>query len=557
MPGYTNPRGRQVGRRQLLGMGLGVAGAAVLGACSNGTGGPAAKQKPLRIPNYTPPRTLPGVTVSKVPGVGPAFDAYPSTPFKSVTKTPITSGKPVTTFQILFPAPPPPLAKNQWWQELNQRLGAEFKPTLAPYLSYGEKLQTVIASGNIPDITFIEPGQRAGGVVRTLKEGAFTDLTDILAGDGVKAYPNLAQFPTYAWQNCGIEGSIYGVPRPISLLTSEAASVYRKDWATKLGFPNPPTNTDELAALMTAFAKGPTWAHGALYPRTYHMMFRVPNFWRLDPGGKLTYWIESEELEQSLTYQNKLWKAGAFHPDAPTNVWTPKAEDLFVGDKVGMFSGGVSSTFGSTGNLSGKFVASHPDAGLVHWLPVGVGSAKPMIWQQSGYFGILAIPATVGKDTNRVAELLRVLDYFGAPFGSEEYLFLNFGDQGRHFTFDSSGNPKTKTGAVSNEYSLNYMDQPDESVNFWPGIPGDSLAGQKYLEQAAQTWVPNPVQGLVSDTDIRKSEEIRQIEDDYQLGIITGRRPFSDLTKWRNEWKKAGGEQIRSEYQESLQRAKK
>ena len=568
MSDHTNSRsggGWQPDRRGVLGLGLGIASAAVLAACNGNVGASAGKQKPLRVPNYTPPRSLPGVTISKVPGVGPAFDTYPRPPFKSVATTPITSGKPVTTFEILFPAPPPQVGQNQWWQEFNQRLGAEIKPTLAAFQSYGEKLQTVIASGNIPDLTFIEPGQRAGGVVRTLQEGAFTDLTDILAGDGIKAYPNLAQVPTYAWKNSAIEGSIYGVPRPVTLLMSDASTLYRLDWAKKLGYPDPPKNADELTELMTAFAKGDpngnkkgdTWAHGGLYPRWFHMMYRVPNLWRLNPGGTLTYWIETDEVEQSLTYLNKLWKAGAFHPDAPTIAWTPKNDDLFLGNKIGMTTGSVNNHFGATGNLSGNFRAANPGAELGHLLPMGFDGAKPGVWQQPGYFGIYAIPAKVGKDQKRLAELLRVLDYTGAPFGSEEFLFMNYGDEGKHYTFDSSGNPLRKSGSVANQLNLNYFNEPVESVNFYPGVPGDSVAGQKFLEQAAESWSPSPCQGLVSDTDIRESEQIRQIEDDYQFGIITGRRPLSDLNKWRSEWKKAGGDKIRSEYQESLQRSKK
>jgi putative aldouronate transport system substrate-binding protein len=548
-----------------LGLGIGALGAGALAACGSDKTTSATTSKALRLPNYATPRSLPGATISQVVGVGPAYDAYPNPPYKSVANPPITSGKPVTTFQILYPAPPPALGDNKWWQELNTKLGGEYKPTLAPYQGYADKLQTTVASGNIPDITWIEPGQGAQSIIRTLKEGAFANLSDILAGDGIKDYPNLAQIPTYAWKNCAIEGVIYGVPKPIALLISDAPSSYRQDWATKLGYPKPPTNAEELFELYQAFAKGDpdgngkgdTWGIGALYQRWYYMMFGVPNNWRQNADGTLTYYNEADEIEAALTYMNKLWKAGAFHPDAPTQAWTSKAEELFLTDKVGALGGGLNSHFGTGNNAVGNFRAAHKGVEITHLLPPGHDGGKPAIYQQAGYFGICAIPAKVGKDSKRVAELLRVMDFMGAPFGSEEFLFLNFGTEGRQYTKDGDGNPIQASGSVLDEMNLNYLNEPGESVFFYPGIKGESVAAQKFVEQAAASWIGDPTQGLVSDTYSRKFAAVKQINDDYEIGIITGRRPMSDLQVWRDEVKKSGVDQMRTEFQASLQRAKK
>jgi putative aldouronate transport system substrate-binding protein len=548
-------------RRRLLGLGLGlglgVAAGGALAACSDEKAPSAAGGgKQLKLPNYTPPQGLPGATISKVDGVGPAFESYPNPPVKSVSSPPITSGKPVTTFQILYPAPPPPLDKNVYWQQLNQRLGGEFKPTLVPFQSYAEKLQTTIASGSMQDIMFIEPGQGAQAVVRTLKEGAFTDLTEVLAGDGVNAYPNLAQVPTYAWKNAAIEGKIYGVPRPISLLIADAGFAYRQDWAEKAGVIAAPKNADELLEFFKGMSGSGRWAIGALYQRWYYMMFNVPNNWRLNADGTLTNFVEADELEQALTFLNTMWKANVFHPDAPTQAWTAEAVELFLSDKVGAVGGGIISHFGKGGDV-GNFRASHPDVQIGHLLPVGHDGSAAGIHQRQGIFGIYGIPASVGKDSERLQELLRVLNYTGAPFGSEEFLFMQFGIEGRHYTKDGAGNPvEVAQGPVLDERNLNFLNQPVEAVTYFPGVPGDSVAAQKLLESAATSWIPDPTWGLVSDTNNRKAAALRQIEDDYQFGIITGRRPMSDLAVWRDEWKKGGGEDIRKEFEESLQQTK-
>jgi putative aldouronate transport system substrate-binding protein len=265
--------------------------------------------------------------------------------------------------------------------------------------------------------------------------------------------------------------------------------------------------------------------------------------------------VETDELEQALTFLNKMWKANLFHPDAPTQAWTSKAEDLFLSDKVGAVGGGIVSHFGK-GGVVGNFRASHAGVEIGHLNPMGHDGGKPAIYQRQGLFGMYCIPAKVGKDTNRLAELLRVLDYSGAPFGSEEFLFMQFGIEGRHYTKDSAGNPVlVPEGPILDERNLNYLNQPIEAVVYFPGVEGDSVAAQKVQEEAAQSWIPDPTWGLMSDTNNRKAAALRQIEDDYQFGIITGRRPMSDLKVWRDEWKKGGGDTIRNEFQESLQRA--
>lgn len=59
------------------------------------------------------------------------------------------------------------------------------------------------------------------------------DLTPYLAGDAVKDYPNLANFPTYNWQGTDtIYGaSLWGVPVPRSVLAS-AIYVHQEMQAT-------------------------------------------------------------------------------------------------------------------------------------------------------------------------------------------------------------------------------------------------------------------------------------------------------------------------------------
>ena len=58
------------------------------------------------------------------------------------------------------------------------------------------------------------------------------------------------------------------------------------------------------------------------------------------------------------------------------------------------------------------------DPAAVILIPPGFDGGKPAIERSQGFFGMSCIPAKVGKDTGRVKELLRIVDYCTAPFGS-------------------------------------------------------------------------------------------------------------------------------------------
>ena len=80
--------------------------------------------------------------------------------------------------------------------------------------TYADKIQTVLASPkDVPDWVVIPSWNlppRFGQAVT----GLFTDLSQYLAGDKVKKYPNLANIPTAAWKLGCFEGGLYGLPYP-------------------------------------------------------------------------------------------------------------------------------------------------------------------------------------------------------------------------------------------------------------------------------------------------------------------------------------------------------
>jgi putative aldouronate transport system substrate-binding protein len=505
--------------------------------------------------NPTARPAIGGRLPSPAPNVPDAYLAPPA-PFKTVAVVP---GKGSKVSITKASQRPPAVAhdQNQWWQELDKRVGATMDITLVPLPQYTEKATALIASGDIPDILLISP-LSAPDQYKAVQQGAFTDLTPYLTGDALKAYPNLAQYPASAWKNAAIRGKLYGVPR-LNLAIGPAL-LYRQDWAEKLGTPAP-KNADDILALFTAMTKNDpdgnskpdTWAlggQGADWSMPFiRGMFRVPNGWRKNPDGTLTNQIETDEFKQAITFARTLSEAGVYHPDAATFNKTQATQALIAG-KIGGYADALTQL---NGDIRTRFEAKRltPAANLAALVPPGFDGGKGVTYNGAGFGSIAAIPAKQGKDPERAKELLRILDYFSAPFGSEEYTFLNFGIDGVDSTVLPDGTRVLSDRGLAEIGELGTVVVPPPAFYF-PADPGDAQFMQTAAAQIAALGIDNPALTAFSPTNAAKSVELNQLGTDRITGLITGRDPLTALDQYIKDWKARGGDQIRTELQQDL-----
>jgi len=467
----------------------------------------------------------------------------------------------VTATFITYNPPTPPRDQNKYWQELEKRLGITYEPTPIPADSYKEKMATLVAGGDLPDLTVVEQ-LNAPDLLKTVNQGAFTDLTPYLEGDALKEFPNLAKLPDYGWKNVRIKKKIYGVP--IVRFIPDRAMLFRGDWAQKLGNPQP-KNADEFLDLMVKFTKADPDGNGK--PDTFGLggwtglwfshpfflnMFRVPHTWRQNPDGTLTNAMETEEYKQAIMYIKKLNDAGVFHPDA-ASMSIQQAKDNFAGaNKFGGYVDGWTAITGSATSARSRFRAVDPNnPAAVILIPPGFDGGKPAIERSQGFFGMSCIPAKVGKDKERVKELLRIVDYCTAPFGSEEYTFLRWGLPGVHYDLKNGAPIATDLGK-SELGSLSGGIGRRNDVFYYPDAPDDARLMQQWCKDQMAFGVDNPTYGLYSPTAIAKGSELQTLTQDRMIAIITGRDPASSFDTFVKDWRSRGGDQMRKEFEQEL-----
>ncbi len=566
-------RGKSISRRSFLRLSAvtGAAGALWLSACGGSTSsstapgspsaGGSASAAPAKLPAYVPFQGVKPDLPPTADGVDPGFFGFPKTLVKSVPQPP-GDGSDVTVVTWLSQSAPAPVDSNAAWQALNKGMNINLKATLAPSVDYPQRLATVIAGNDLPDLIFGgSPGISLSDAPAFLKAKC-ADLTPYLSGDAIKDYPNLAAIPTLSWKGCLFDGALYAVPVPrppfnLSMIT-------RKDLFDQTGLPYPKTAAD-LKKVLQAINKPPDhWAAGANSGMSFNLQpgshllaaFGAPNSWKVE-GGKLTKDYETDEFKAAVSYVKELYTAGLFHPDSNL-MSVAQANANFANGKYAWY---ISSWFAY--ELKWQALSSPQGNAVANGK---IEMMDPFTWDGKGqptyFFGPGAFGYTFIKQSTpqRVKMLLGVLNFLAAPVGTEEWALHSYGVKGVDYNLDDNGNPKLTTKGTADMTDAPFWhylaaNPPALIETIYPKDWATTV--QKHEEVLAKAGTVDPTLGLYSKTFGSKGSVFN---GNFQSGItdiIAGRRPMTDYDQLVKDWRSQGGETSRTEYQQSLAAAAK
>jgi putative aldouronate transport system substrate-binding protein len=504
----------------------------------------------LKLPAYVPFTSGPAPDLAPTDdGVQAGFYTFPKNLVKTVPNPPGSGGTITALTNLPFP-PPPPLDQNPAWQAIHKELNAKIDLKMVPSADYLSALATTMAGGDIPDLLYMPLiGPTAADLPQFLK-AACADLTPHLSGDAIKEYPNLAQIPTASWLPTVFDGSIFAIPVPRTKINYVWYA--NKTWMDELKL-TPPKNGDDFKRILKEMTRPNEgkWGLGQGAP-DYGLqtgrgdapqlaMFGVPNNWAVDANGTFTKDVETEQFKAAVAYVRELYQMGVFFPEKlPLNA--PPFRTNMVGNKLGMISTGWISY---ATQLWEPGLKSTPPVVPRTFAPFSADGSKP-IWHQ--FYGAIGMTVIKKGPEARVKEILRILNYLAAPFGSQEALLLEYGVEGTDFNFDASGTPvRTEKGNVDVNVMWQYL-TVRLPVLYNAAVPDYAKVAHADATAMIGSLIQDPTVGLYSPTDRAKGGLLlRQLSDG--LGpIVAGTAPLSDLDKVVNDWKSGGGESMRTEY---------
>jgi putative aldouronate transport system substrate-binding protein len=542
-------------RRNFLGLiGLGaaaVAGGGLLAGCSEKAGSKGAATQADK--GVLPTLKKMDLVKPDLPGEGPipdGFLSYPSNLVDAITEKPGTGGQAIRTMAPWWGPTPPGLGRNSFLNAANTELGVQVNPSMQDGITYADKLSATLGARDVPDL-LNAPNWEVDKIPRfsDAVSALFEDLTDYLKGDAVNAYPMLATLPTAAWEYCLWGGRLAAIPFP-----TDGAFAWmlfqRKDLLDAAGVAAP-TTIDELyqaGKKMTNAGKG-VWAFGTVFDMV-QQFFGAPgssqNGWRKKSGGGLEHKYETQEYRQALEFVVRLFKDGMIHPD----VLSSKGADektLFNGGKIVLFQDGP----GAWQGMQGEQVKVTPTFNMQPVRPFSAaGGGKPVLWGSEKPIFYTFVKKGLGKD--RTEELLRVLNWCAAPFGTKEYELAAYGVEGKHFTRGPDGSPlPTDLGRkeLAGQYtSLGGRVAAKVKSSDTPNYVQDYI---NYHKETIQYLEPDLFKGIKLELPANYSKVLQPTEDKIQ-DIRFGRRPLSDLDTIVKEFRSGGGDEGRAFLEKAL-----
>jgi putative aldouronate transport system substrate-binding protein len=337
---------------------------------------------------------------------------------------------------------------NRWSRLFKDKLNIDLKIAFTADSStdaYKNKLNAVIASGDLPDIF---KTQDPNVFLQLAQNGQLADLTDVYnkyATDSIKEYQK--RFAD-SFKGATINGKLYAIPRMNDNFHEAPFLWIREDWLKKTNS-QPPKTIEEMVALAKKFADmgGVGLALNKDLIRQNHgsilglvSAFGVPGrdesmFYR-DTNGKMTFaWIQPN-MKAALSLLADMYKKGLINKEFTAKNESALVEDITSG-KIGMAFGSNWGTWYPYNNVYKK------DGVIVHPYPIPT---------QSGY------DYKIGIESNAVGQMTMVSAKYKNP--EAVIKMLNLYDQTVNY---STKDEYTKYWA-NEQYRLSpvYIDQPGE-----------------------------------------------------------------------------------------------
>jgi putative aldouronate transport system substrate-binding protein len=534
-------RGGAFGRRTFLAGLSAAAGALALPACGSPTGASGASGGIVGdlagiLPDYVP-LELVSPTYPSVNGSTAGFTEFPDTLAKGTSRVP-GNGSSFSAICAVYSLIPPALGQNSYYAAVNDALGATVALQPSDSGEYEAKLQAVLASPrDVPDWVVVPSAYNLPRFDQAV-DAIFEDLTPFLAGDKVRAYPNLANITTDTWRYCVFNGKLVSLPFPAELIGSQM--YYRLDIFEQLGLAQP-TSAEELLQVAVALTDpaGGRWGLNDVFENGIDQVFRVPETFTFRDGA-LVHRVESDEYRQALEFTQRLFEAGVFHPDALAEGGNPKQR--FESGQVGISVDGL----GGWRSAARRLTPVDPTYHQVAARPFAHDGGTPVIWK--------ANPANMNSfikktdDPARVEEMLRIADWLASPFGTEEWVLANYGVRGEHW------DPDPATGApVSNENGLRYLSAGYRYLCS-PNTVDATIAYPSYVEEFT-TWMAEATRFVQPGTfwgqrilEPARFNSLQTLATDFEADVLRGRKPASELDALIAEWRSRGGDELRDFY---------
>ncbi|MFD2332025.1 extracellular solute-binding protein [Cohnella sp. GCM10020058] len=394
-----------------------------------------------------------------------------------------------------------PKADNRMHQWLLENKNIDIQITTANTKTPADKMNTMLASGDIPDVVSILTDDINNGIANKWAEaGYIVDLDPWLS-----KYPDLLKYTdpdynkvTYASKK---DGKMYMIPgNPAAnknVMQMVVGPMIREDWLKQVGMA-PPTTTDELYAVLKAFKEKIPDVNGkAIIPASFDnfrqlfMYSWTKNWFDLSEDNKtLNWWFNNPHIVDYMLFMNKLYKDGLLDKETITQQPAQYQAKLSSG-RVGF----TLNTNGPMDTANGVLKAEDPAKRFIPNPPIQVPGLPMPIYQESSF--AMAQALTVSKKfAENTRNMERLMEFLNWSVSTEGATILSTGPDGEYYVKNADGLLEPKPEVKEQQDKADKSFETTTGIAYYnllnvPVIPRVTvMPGTDEFIMAQKTWLP-------------------------------------------------------------------
>ncbi len=461
----------------------------------------------------------------------------------------------ITMLTTYFSSEPPP-NDHEIYKMIKEETGATFKTTWIPAAAYKEKINLVLASGDMPMVINGKGETRSANMLDAQRAGVFWELTDEVLSQG-KYFIN--KLDPKVNGNLRVEGKLYTLyeERPLA----RSATIYRKDWLDKLGMQVPYTPED-YDRVVRAFATkdldgngkqdsfGLFTTNGFIFPQvtSFAIAFGGCNGWK-EENGKFTPEFSTPEYMKALDLFRSWYKDKIINPDFVALNATQDIFDAFQAQKSGlMLCEPLDDSL-----KQGAVLKLDPNARVAVIPYMKSEDGKNVINGGSGHSGGFFFTKKGIKDKETLIDVLKVFDKMSEPEGKVVNAYV-WGLEGRHYTMVNGKRVQTaEQKELNNVECMNFVQYlcAFDSRATWSNADVSQLQLDVIngWNENGDYAVMDPSLPLISTMYIEKGSQLDKINKDAIMKYIMGELDKQGFENQIKKWHDNGGNAIISEFE--------
>ncbi|THF83490.1 extracellular solute-binding protein [Cohnella fermenti] len=468
---------------------------------------------------------------------GSASQAPASETPKETKPTEITIMLPLNTSET-----PPDTIKNEVEKLTNTKLTYQFFPAD----TYEEKLNASLATGSLPEVTYLKNQATFIQMKGAIRDGQFWEI-----GPYLKDFPSLSKLKEQILNNTKVDGKLYSlyIGRPLA----RQGLIYRKDWADKLGLSAPQTVAD-VVAMAKAFTENDPDGDGQANTigladrndlvygafKTLASWLGTPNNWGEQDGQLLPEFMFPQYIA-SMDVMKEIRDAKAMNQDFAATSKTDQVK-LFTSGQAGLYIGSMADV----DSLNKDLVKNVPTAVVETQALIKGPNGELSTWAIPGYNNVILFPKSAIKDE---AELKGVLAFFDQMMTPEVANVMYWGIEGTHYTVVDGKAKASDNKELTEREVKGFKDSvigESDTNGMYEGYY--TLEARIHAEQFTleneKIAINDPAAALDSATYNEKGTELASIITDATYKYIYGKLDKAGFEKEIDTWKSRGGDKI-------------